>query len=286
MNEVKCCYVNGELMPVATATIGVSDLALLRGYGVFDFLAVRFGKPLFLDEYLARFARSAGILGLELPFSLLAMKEMVQTLVQVNGLQDAGIRLVLTGGYAEDGFTPTHPNFIILEHYLAPRSETIWNTGIKMMSHAYQRELPEAKSINYLTGIQLLSQLNRTGAAEALFHDKGWVRESARSNIFIVNEHGRLVTPENKILHGITRQRILQSAGHIIDTETRDIALEEVYAAREVFIASTTKGNLPVHQVDEYVIGNGKPGPVTKAIIDLLDAQIEEHVLQLNLAKV
>jgi|APTNR8051073442_1049403.scaffolds.fasta_scaffold01598_11 D-alanine transaminase/branched-chain amino acid aminotransferase len=278
MKEVKYCFVNGELSAVAEANIGVSDLALLRGYGVFDFLAVRQGTPLFLDDYLMRFQRSAGILGLPLPFPLATLRDMVGALVEANGLEDAGIRLVLTGGYSEDGYAPASPNLIILEHYLPPKSESVWNQGIKMLSHAHQRELPEAKSINYLTGIQLLDRLKKEGAAEALFHDDGWVRESARSNFFIVTDQGKLITPEKKILHGITRQRILQSAGYLIDIETRELALTEVYAAREAFITSTTKGNLPVVQVDDHLIGNGKPGPVSKAISDLLDNQIVTYI--------
>lgn len=274
------------MSPVETASIGVSDLALLRGYGVFDFLAVRKGTPLFLDDYLARFGRSAEILGLELPFSLEQLHDMVWLLVEANGLQDAGIRLVLTGGYSEDGYAPGSPNLIILEHYLAPKSESVWNQGIKMVSYAHQRELPEAKSINYLTGIQLLGRLKKEGAAEALFHENGWVRESARSNFFIVSDQGKLVTPEKKILHGITRQRILQSAGYLIDIETREIELAEVFAAREAFITSTTKGNLPVVKVDNHLIGTGEPGPVSKAISDLLDSQIAAHISQAALSKV
>jgi len=286
MKEVKYCFVNGELNPVATAAIGVSDLALLRGYGVFDYLAVRQGTPLFLGDYIGRFRRSAEVLGLQLPFSVEALHDMVWSLVEANGLEDAGIRLVLTGGYSEDGYAPAMPNLIILEHYLPPRSEQVWNQGIKMISYAHQRELPEAKSINYLTGIQLLNTLKQEGAAEALFHDNGWVRESARANFFIVSEQGRLVTPEKKILHGITRQRILQSASYLIELETREIALEEVFTAREAFITSTTKGNLPVVMVDSCPIGNGKPGPVSKAISELLDKQIATHISQVALSKV
>ncbi len=286
MKEVKYCYINDELSPVETASIGISDLALLRGYGVFDFLAVRQGTPLFLGDYLARFERSAGVLGLQLPFPMEQLHDMVWSLVEANGLQDAGIRLVLTGGYSEDGYAPAVPNLIILEHYLAPKSESTWNQGIKMLSYAHQRELPEAKSINYLTGIQLLGRLKKEDAAEALFHDNGWVRESARANFFIVSEQGKLVTPEKKILHGITRQRILQSAGSLVDIETRELKLEEVFTAREAFITSTTKGNLPVLKVDNHFIGDGKPGPVSKAISDLLDRQIAAHILQTALSKV
>ncbi|NUO03025.1 MAG: aminotransferase class IV [Saprospiraceae bacterium] len=286
MKEVKYCYVNGELSLVATATIGINDLALLRGYGVFDFLAVRQGAPLFLDDYLARFERSAGVLGLQLPFSSGAIREMVWSLVRINGLDQAGIRLVLTGGYSEDGYAPAVPNLVILEHDLPPRNEQLWNQGIKMISYAHQRELPEAKSINYLTGIRLLDLLKKEGATEALFHDNGWVRESARANFFIVSEQGRLVTPEKKILHGITRQRILQSAGHFIEVEVREVALEEVFAAREAFITSTTKGNLPVVQVDDHLIGDGKPGPVSRAISTLLENQIAAHISQTVQAQV
>ena len=96
-----------------------------------------------------------------------------------------------------------------------------------------------------------------------LYHQNGYVSESSRSNFFIVKD-GVVSTPDLHILKGITRSQILQLAG---DVQIRPITLTETLAADETFITSTTKKLLPVTQIDEHVIVNGKPGPVSLELL-------------------
>lgn len=160
----------------------VSDLAILRGYGIFDYFLVRESVPLFIDDYVKRFFNSAKLMLLEMPISQQELKEQIYELIAANNVPNTGMRLVLTGGYADDGYTPIHPNLLILQHPM-PAIPSV-QAGVKILLYGYQRELPEAKTINYLTGIRMLGEMKAKGAVEILYHDFGTIREAVRSNFF------------------------------------------------------------------------------------------------------
>ncbi|MDP4820033.1 MAG: aminotransferase class IV, partial [Saprospiraceae bacterium] len=127
----------GQLTDMQHDVVGVEDLALLRGYGAFDYFLVRDYKPYFLEDYLERFFHSAQLLKLEMPFSLEALRQQVLHLLEANGQPDAGIRLLLTGGYAADGYTPTTPNLLVLQYKLPVYPANSYVAGIKMMSYQF-----------------------------------------------------------------------------------------------------------------------------------------------------
>ncbi len=271
--------INGRQVEASDASIGLNDLAFLRGYGIFDFFLVRGGVPLFFDDYLARFARSARLLGLEPPLSTPELKQHIYALIEANGLPDAAIRLLLTGGYAADSYTPVTPNWIIMEHAMPQTPPEQHAQGIKLMTYRHVRELPEIKSTNYLTGIRIREALQRAGAPEVLYHDGQWVSESARSNFFILTRDGVLVTPHDGVLHGITRKQVLALAQQAdIPVEERGIALSELSEAAEAFLSSTTKGVLPVVQIDDIRLGEGKPGPVSRQLSEAFNAHVLAYV--------
>lgn len=271
-------HINGSIVKAANAMLKVNDLAILRGYGVFDFFLVRSNVPMYVDDYVARFQRSAGLLHLELPISTSQLKEHIQELIQANGLQDAAIRLVLTGGYADDGYTPVEPNLLIMEHPMPAYKEEVMTHGVKVMLHEYMRELPEAKTINYLTGIRLAGNMKQQGAIEILYHDGEFVREGVRSNFFIVNQKGTLVTPKDQVLLGITRKNTVEIAKKHFTIEERDISPAELLNAKEVFLTSTTKGAMPVVQIDDQIIGDGKPGEQTLRMAKLLQENDKAYI--------
>ena len=260
---IQYCYINGQLTDMRNAVVGVADLALLRGYGAFDYFLVRDYKPYFLEDYLERFFHSAHLLKLEPSFALAEVKQQVLQLLEANGHPYAGIRLLLTGGYAADGYTPTTPNLLVLQYELPVYPANRYTAGIKMMSYRFTREMPEVKSLNYVTGIWLLDELKKQGAADALYHDGKYISESARSNIFMIDDAGTLCTPDANILHGVTRKHIIKVAETFMPVEIRPITLEEIKSAKEAFLSSSSKAVLPVTQIDETMIGDGTPGAKT-----------------------
>lgn len=270
LSMIKYCHLNGNIVNASEASLKVGDLAILRGYGIFDFFTFQHSYPHFFDDYLDRFINSSKRLRLNLPYSRADIKQFILDLIQANGETQGGMRLVLTGGYAEDGYTPVVPNFILLQYPLPTYSADKYEKGLSLMTFQHQRELPEVKTINYITGIWLLDKIRDANADDVLYHDGTYIRESVRSNFFLVSKEGTLITPADKILMGITRKQILEAVEGIIEVEERDVLLNEVKTAQEAFLTSSTKGAMPVVQIDGHEIGTGEPGPVTKKVMELL----------------
>jgi branched-chain amino acid aminotransferase len=272
-------YNHGEIVPLHEATLHISDLSVQRGYGVFDFVKVHGTTPLFLDDYLDRFYKSGRLMELDLPLSRQELREVIQQLTEKNALHESGMKMIMTGGYSEDGFTPAVPNLLITQHPLILPSEEKVKKGIKVITHDYVREIPEAKTINYSTGIRLISKIKANGAEEVLYAKNGIVSEFPRCNFFIVREDNTVMTPVQNILMGITRKNVLELAGHRYKVEVADITLQDVFKAKEAFLTSTTKRILPIVQVDDHMIGAGLPGKVSLQLLqDLIE--LEEHYVQ------
>lgn len=262
-------FVNGNYLSAENASLNINDLAIQRGYGVFDFFRIKNFVPLFLDDYLDRFFNSAAALRLKPVQSRAEIVTVIYELIKRNNLAEAGIKLTLTGGYSLDGYQPAlTPNLIITQQKLPSAMPGKFITGVKIISHNYQRDLPEVKSINYLMGVWLQQKIMGQHAADVLYFRNGLVSEFPRANVFMVTHDQKIVTPDENILHGITRKMVLELAAAKYTVEKRQVSLNEIKSAAEVFMTSTTKRLLPVCKVDETVIGDGNAGPVTVLLND------------------
>ncbi|RNI29157.1 aminotransferase class IV [Rufibacter latericius] len=272
-------YLHEEFLPLDSAYLHISDLAIQRGYGIFDFFKTHRGLPLFLDDYLNRFYASALFMDLEVPISEEELRETITRLIQMNGLSASGVKMILTGGYSENGYNPGPPNLIITEQPLTLPTEAQLATGIKIITHEYVRELAAAKTINYSMGIRLIQQVKAKEADDVLYHQHGVVSEFPRSNFFIVREDNTLVTPAHEILRGVTRKNVLELAARKYKVEEGTVTLDDIARAKEAFMTSTTKRILPIVSVDGKPVGTGKPGEVS---LDLLQDLIELEEAQMK----
>jgi len=259
---------NGKIVKAAEAFLHITDLALLRGFGVFDFCRTQNGKPLLIDKYINRFFNSAKCIELEIPYSKKFIKDSIYQLLMKNGIIESGIRMVLTGGYTKNGFAPGDPNFFILIEKINFPDTSYYEEGVSLILHEHQRELSHIKSINYLTPISIRKRIAEANAYDVLYHSKDKVLEVSRSNIFIVRDN-IIVTPRKNVLQGITRATVLSLAAEKFKIEEREISIEELYQADEVFMTGTTKRVLPVRKIDDHVYINGKPGRVTQTLKSL-----------------
>lgn len=258
------CFADGKIIPSESATLHPMDLGLIRGYGIFDFFRTVNYSPLFLEHYLNRFITSAERTFLPLPYSREQLSEIISLLIEKNDLKFGGVRMVLSGGVSEDHFSPAEGKLFIFGESLSLPSEEKYKKGIKLLSLEYVRPIADIKTTNYTLPVWHSVNWQRLGAEDVLYHWNGWVSESSRSNFFIVKD-GVIHTPDQHILLGITRKHILELVKNVV---IRPISLEEVWDADEAFISSTTKVLLPVTQIDERKIGNGKPGTVTMEILE------------------
>lgn len=264
----KFAFVNDELVERVDASLHISDLAIQRGYGVFDFLKVMHDVPMFLDFHLDRFFHSASVMKLPLQlFDRDMIRERIYTLINKNQLPDSGIKLILTGGYSTDGYLIATPNLIITQQEVKMPSAELIQYGIGIITYPYSKEFPQAKTINYSMGIWLSDLVKSSGAYDVLYHSQGLISELPRSNVFLVAQDGTLVTPSNNILEGITRKNILSLARQKFSVEERDVTLTELYEAKEVFISSTTKRIIPIVAVDSRTITDGRPGRITQTLL-------------------
>ena len=251
-------FLNDRFIEEEKAMLSFKDLSFQRGYGIFDFFRLIGDTPLFFDEHLDRFFFSAEAMRLPVPLAKKELKAAIAGLIKKNNQPHTGIRLSLTGGNAEDGFTIGSPTFLISQHPFTPPADEQVQKGIRLLSHPFQRQLPHVKTIDYLMAVWLQPKRIAAGADDLLYHQNGIITESPRSNFFLVTADDKIVTPAKEVLAGITRQKLLQLAKEQFVVEERSITMDELRTAKEAFLTSTTKQILPVAQIDETVFSQPK----------------------------
>ena len=269
-------FIQKHFIPEEKAAVSVFDLAVQRGYGVFDFFRLLDNQPLYLEEHLDRFFNSASYMRLEVGYTKKELAEVINELVQRNQLPDSGIRLTLTGGSSPDGMRITAPALIITQTvFSAPSNESITD-GIRLMTFEHQRQLPHVKTIDYIMPIWLQPLIELHRVDDVLYCHNGAVTECPRSNFFIVTNDNKVVTAGDHILKGITRAKVIALAKQHFEVEERTLLIREVLEAKEAFITSTTKRILPVRSIDkkEFPLNNDA---VSLRLLQSLEAHSHRH---------
>jgi len=276
----KYCYLNGKILSESEAKISLKDIAILRGYGVFEFLRTYNSKPFLLKEHFTRLRKSAKNLNLQLPISQKELFKQIKKLLLKNKFKESAIKLVLTGGQIIDSrgmeYDKNSPTFFILVDKLQELPKSFYQKGVKLITYEHLREIPGAKTINYITAIKLQNLCKRKKAFDILYTQNGFLLETTTSNFFIFKKD-KLLTPKKNILIGLTRNFVIKLAEDKFEVEEKDIALKELEKAEEAFLTSTTKEILPVVKIDNKIIGNGKVGKKTRYLMDLFQRHTKEY---------
>lgn len=275
----KIYYVDGEFVPAEQAVLSLADLSVLRGYGVFDLLRTYAGVPFRLDAHLARLERSAAAIGLEMPWSRAELTTLAHETYARNEIADASIRLVVTGNASANFMMPDRPPLLaIMVDPVQPYAPGVYAEGALAVTTRIPRVMAHVKSLNYIGAIMAMQAAKPLGAVEAIYCDgEGRLSEGTRANLFVVRD-GVVYTPGEDVLLGVTRQALLDAAQGEVEVVEDVVTLEDVRRADEAFITSTTKELLPIRQIDDIVIGSGKPGPVTARLIALFQALVEREI--------
>jgi branched-chain amino acid aminotransferase len=262
-------YIDGEFVRSDDAAIPAGDLAVLRGYGVFDFMRTYGGKPFHLDAHLRRLERSAQLIDLPLPLPLETIRQITLETLARNNYPESNVRIVVTGGTTDDNITPNGgARLLVMVTPLKPLPEAWYRDGIKVITTRADRYLPEAKTLNYIPAILALKQARQQGAVDALYvNSQGHVLEGTTTNVFAFLGD-RLITPGSGVLWGITRQTVLELASDRFQVEVGTLPLVDLLRADEVFVSSSNKEVCPVRQVDDHLIGAGVPGPRTQFLME------------------
>lgn len=279
LRDERLVYINGRLVPKSEALISVFDHGLLYGDGVFEGIRAYAGRIFKLDEHLERLYNSARAITLEIPLTKEGMREAVVQACRANPLDDAYIRLVVTRGVGDLGLDPwkaRDPQVIIIVDEIVLYPREVYEEGIEAIIVSTCRNDPRAlnpavKSLNYLNNILAKIEVHHAGAHEGIMLNvQGFVTEATGENIFIYRG-GRLVTPPvwAGALPGITRAVVMELACEEGVLMVEDIFTPyELYTADECFLTGTAAEIVPVVKVDGRLIGEGKPGPITKRLME------------------
>lgn len=264
------CYLNGKYVPFDQACLPLNDLGIVRGYGVFDFLRTYNAVPFKLTEHVQRLQNSAKLIGLSLPWSTAEIEEITHNTLTHNHLPEANIRIVVTGGASADFITPLgQPSLMVIVTPVSKYPQEYYEQGIKVITVPIERFIPKAKSLNYISAIGALQQAKQTNAVEALYmNSQGDVLEGTTTNFFVFRG-SQLITPKEGILNGITRDVILKLAKDRFEIVEQSIGYSQLNHCDEAFITSSTKEIMPVVQIDELYISQGKPGENTQTLMHL-----------------
>ncbi len=276
---MKYANINGTVVAYDQASLHISDLGLRRGYAVFEFFRVLRGVPVFLEDHLERFEHSARLLELEPPFSREKLQSLIRELIQLNDLEQGGIQMLLTGGYSPDAFSPSTPNLVITPIAVTPPPAQLYERGGKVILHQNLRELPEAKTTDYLVAVKLAKRMRAEGATEVVYHNGTWVSEGGRSSLLVIKD-GVLYTAKEGVLPGITRKHLLQAARPLLPILEQPIALSELLDADEVLLTGATRQVMPITQIEDKPVGSGQVGPYAKALMAAFEAHLEAYLNQ------
>jgi branched-chain amino acid aminotransferase len=271
------CAIDGELVPLERASVGVLDRGFLYGDAVFETLRTYRGAPFLLDRHLDRLVRSASKVGIDLPVSMEALAREVRETLEAAGEGESYLRITVTRGAGMPGLDPsraTKPLRVVVALPLEPPPDDVYEVGLRAVTYTTGRALAVspasgAKTGNYLENILAVRAAHERGANDALMVDAGGrVVQGASANVFFVSS-GRLTTPplDTGILPGITRELVLELAAALaISVELRAPLVAELSLFDEIFMSSSVRGLAPVVEVDGARVGTSRPGPVFVAL--------------------
>ncbi len=272
-------YVNGSITPVDEAVIPVADHGFLYGDSVYETIRTYRRRPFLVTRHLDRLRRSAAAIHLTLPWSHTELRDaLARTLAPAGeGPGEYAIRIVATRGTGPFGYDPALcpvPNLVILVRALVESADAVRDAGVAAVVASVRRNPiesldPRIKSSNLLNNILAALEARRAGADDAvLFNTAGHLSEATQSNIFFYRS-GTLHTPslDCGLLSGVTRDLVLDLArtAGIPCLEGR-FTREDLDAAEECFLTSTTREVLAISRLDGRPVGAGHAGPVTRRL--------------------
>ncbi len=282
-------FLNDRFVPRDQALISVFDHGFLYGDGIYETLRAYGGRIFMLERHLARLRRSATLIGLEIPIPEKDWPGLLGDALARNGLHEAQLRITVSRGPGEIGLDPglcPTPTVVIIAKPFQAYPPRLFAEGVSLVTASVRRNLatalsPQIKSLNFLNNILAKQEASKAGAFDSvMLNAEGRVTECTTSNIFFV-QHGTLCTPSVAcgILDGITREVVLALAkDQGIKTEESAYTAEALRQAEECFLTNTTMELMPVRDVDQHLVGPGKPGPLTLALHKQFRANLERYL--------
>lgn len=287
MDQADLIWMNGEFVAWEDAKVHVLTHGLHYGTGVFEGVRcydTEIGPAVFRHrEHIDRLFNSAELYYMPIPFDREQLRQATLELIGRNGMRSCYIRPIAFRGYGTMGLFPLDAPVdvcIATWEWGAYLGEEGKRSGVRAKVSSWRRIsndslIPAAKaSGQYLNSILAKIESHKAGYEEAILLDeKGHVCEGSGENIYIVRD-GTIFTPPHTagILDGINRRSVIQIAGDLGFTVVeRDLARAELVLADEVFLTGTAAELVPVREIDDHAIGDGRPGEITRAVQKAFD---------------
>ena len=274
----------GIVTDPALMLIPFDDHMVHRGHGIFDTAGLVNGRIYDLEAHLDRFLGSAERSRLKLFGSRDAMREIIIRTTAASGLRDGAIRYWLSSGPGSLELSPAagaEPGFFVMIFGGLSYPERWYTDGLRVMTTTYPIKPPLyaiTKATNYLPNVLMQMEAKEAGLDNGVFIDEaGFVGESSNMNVAFVTQDGVLRHPKfERVLPGCTSLRLLDLARSLIGravagVEVCDIPVADARAAREMLLLGSSVKVAPIVEWDGKPIGNGKPGPIAKALLDLME---------------
>jgi 4-amino-4-deoxychorismate lyase len=275
----------GVVTDPALMVIPIDDHMVHRGHGIFDTAAVVAGRIYDLEAHLDRFLRSAERSKLNLPGSRDEMRDIIVKTTAVSGQREGSIRYWLSSGPGSLELTPAagaSPGFFVIVFGGLSYPERWYTEGLRVMTTSYPIKPPLyaiTKATNYLPNVLMQMEAKEAGLDNGVFIDEaGFVGESSNMNVAFVMDDGVLRHPKfDRVLAGCTSLRLLELApslvgrGVLTGVEVCDIPDADARRAKEMLVIGSSVRVAPIVEWDGRPIGDGRPGPASRALRDLLD---------------
>lgn len=291
--------VNGRITDEAHAVISVFDHGFLFGEGIYETLRTYNGEPFLFDRHMRRLRQSAAMLQLGLPLDNQQIAERFDQTMRAAGLGPAGggeayIRLLVTRGIGDLTYDPAatpEPSFVVIAKPHHDPEPAVYERGVKIAIVPVVRNHPETvnpliKSNNLLNSALAMQEAVRRGASEAIMRNfKGELAECSTANIFVVKGGAALTPPiDAGLLAGITREFLFEVGAEVgVPVREQSLGDEDLFTADEAFLTSTTRELVPIVRVDDRIIGSGRPGPVTTALLAAFRARAHQDISDFRL---
>jgi branched-chain amino acid aminotransferase len=280
--------VNGEVVPVEEARVSVLDNGFTFGDSAYETIRTYRGRPFEWGRHVRRLRASAGRLGFEIPLSDGQLLERLDAVLRRAANPESYIRLIVSRGVGDISYHfervkgPTIV-MVVKPHVEFPAAHYIDGVDVALVDvrRNHPRALdPAIKSSNLLNNVLAVREAQSRGAEEAvLLNQEGRLAEGASTNVFVVRG-ARLRTPplDTGILAGITREVVLELAASLsIDAGEESLGAEDLRAADEAFLTSSTREIVPIRRVDGRPVGEGRPGPLTRRLLEAFRAYAPLH---------
>ncbi len=261
-------FIDDQWVSDTEATINIKDIGILRGFGIFDYLRTYGTNPFRLTDHIDRFYNSSHLLGITPKYSKERIAQIIHEGIIKNGFVHTNIKFIQTGGISPDGFMPAEMGTFFVYFYEAKEyPQEMYETGTKLKTSPLMRQYVEAKTVNYAASIAEVRKAMIEGFQDIIHTDQnGDLYEATRSNLFGIRE-GKLITTDQGVLFGVTRKVVLEIARALaIDVEYRCMNLSELRTLDEVFTTNSSQEVMPVLQINDIRIGDGKVGALTKLL--------------------